>query len=293
MGKFIGFIITKIGTLGLALWIFWIGWAHLGPRLPEVGKARQGLAESAMLQVAEDIRTGRGGAREAALLPFAGDPSGYLTDTVRLTVEESGVLDLRDRTLMEKIRTGMNMRQPSCGVLSNAVARGARMGAPFVLFGRAERFESTGKGAWLDLTLTLADVAAEKPVMEKHYVFSTAKEKAAGSSSGMTESASVAGGGENMGTKTQVRRWLGWAVLVLALPIFTIGFIRGLVGKASNNVNAFTLATYTLLGTVLACLIARPSLSGWGGWLALLAAVLVSCLYNYRVMTYALKLETE
>ena len=283
-------MVVRLATFGAALWVFWTAWGYLGPRLPEVGAMRRRLAETVLAPLAEDIRTGRGAVKEAVLLPLAGDPSGYLTERVRSAVETSGVLDLRDRTPAEKLWHGLELRQEGCGALSNALARGAARGARAVLFGSVERFEATAKGAWMDVELVLADTADGRVVWRKRYGAPLA---ASAAKPGAADEADEADGvGEGDPTRGLVRRWLCWVALVLALPMFTIGFLRVMVRQESNRVNAFTLAAYTLLGAVLVVLVARPPLAGWG-WVALPVAALLAGLYTYRVMTYALKLETE
>jgi hypothetical protein len=84
---------------------------------------------------------------------------------------------------------------------------------------------------------------------------------------------------------------LAWAVLVLLLPVFSITFIRTMVRKSSNRINAFVLAIYTAVDAILAWLMVGASLVGGGAIVAFVGGVAVAAAYNVFVMTFALRLE--
>jgi FtsH-binding integral membrane protein len=88
-----------------------------------------------------------------------------------------------------------------------------------------------------------------------------------------------------------VQRFLGWLVLVLLLPVFTISFIRAMVRKESNRANAFTLAIYTGVDALLAFLLLGASFASWLAVLLFLVVVGVAFAYNVFIMSFALKLE--
>ncbi len=272
---------TSIGSVSLAMWLFWLGWTHLGPRKPDVGPLRQQVAEQVIPQAVEDIRLGRQEVRSAALLHLANDPSDFVTDRLRAAIEAAGVLDLRDRTFTAKVRNVLRLRHPAYGDLESALARAKSLGVDAVLFGRVERFESSPKGAQFDLDLTLATVANGQVVFTKRY----SKDMA----TGLLSHPAVQ---EQMRAVRPSQRFLAWVVIVLLLPVFTIAFIRAMVRKESNRVNAFTLTVYTVVDTLLAYLLLGAALTGWLSVLLFIIAVGAALAYNYKVMNFALKLET-
>ena len=272
---------SSIGSIGLALWLFGLGWVHLGPRKPEVGPMRRQVAEQVVPQAVEDIRLGRQEVRGAALLHLSNDPSDFVTDLLRDSIEKAGVLDLPDRSFLEKARNLLRLRQPFYDDLDSAVARGKSLGAAAVLFGRVERFESGPKGAQFDLDLTLASVDDGKVVFTKRYSRDIAP--------GLFSNPVVQ---EQMQAIKPARRFLGWVVIVLLLPVFSIAFIRAMVRKESNRVNAFTLTVYTVVDALLAYLLLGVALTGWLSVLLFIVAVGAALAYNFRVMNFALRLET-
>jgi hypothetical protein len=229
----------------------------------------------------EDVRTGRQTIRNATLLHFANDPSDYITERFRTSLEGSGVLDLRDWTFMEKVRTVLRLRQPSYGDIDAALAKGRSLGAETVLFGHVERFESGPGGAHLELDLTLVTVADGTVVFNKRY--------GKDSATGLLSNAAVQ---EQMRSVRPSQRFLSWVVLVLLLPVFTIAFIRAMVRKESNRVNAFTLSVYTAVDALLAYLLLGAALTGWFSVLLFIIAVGAALAYNFYIMNFALKLES-
>ena len=89
------------------------------------------------------------------------------------------------------------------------------------------------------------------------------------------------------------QRVLGWLVIVpLLWTVFTITFIRAMVRKESNRVNAFTLTVYAVVDALLAYLLLGAALTGWLSVLLFIVAVGAALAYNFRVMNFALRLET-
>ena len=84
---------------------------------------------------------------------------------------------------------------------------------------------------------------------------------------------------------------LGLALAVLLLPVMTISFIRTMVAKRSNRVNAFTLGVYTAIDMILAYFMVGASLETAVSAVLFTGASLLSLIYNMTVMNYAVKLE--
>ena len=274
-------ILSRIGTISLALYIAWQAWDYLGPRKPEIGPVRKQVADQLIPAIVEDLRTSRQSIRSAVLLHLTNDTTDYVSDQLRLGIEQAGILDLHDRTLSEKVRTALRLKHPSYGRTDEAIAAGRSRNAPAVVFGTIHSFESYPDGAKIDLEIRLADVAKGQTIFDRRY----SKDVTTSVFSGSVVK-------EHVGRVGAAQRFLGWVVLVLLLPVFTIGFIRAMVRKDSNRANAFALAVYTAVDAVLAYLLVGADFSSWLSILIFLIAVGVAFGYNVTVMSFAMKLET-
>jgi hypothetical protein len=175
----------------------------------------------------------------------------------------------------------MNVERPSYPSADEAVARGRELGTQGVLFGTIHAFESYSSGAKIDVEVNLADVSTGKNVFSKRYSL-----ESGGNSS------VVAGVQETTRSFPWFQRLLGWLILVLLLPVFTLGFIRTMIRKGCNKTNFFVLSVYTVADVVLAWLLVGAVLNSWWTVLPFIFAVAAAFAYNVRIMTFALKLET-
>lgn len=78
---------------------------------------------------------------------------------------------------------------------------------------------------------------------------------------------------------------------ILMLPVVTISFIRTMVSKRSNGVNAFTLGIYTAIDFILSYFVVGPKFDSTMKAVAFIGMGIFSLMYNFMVMNYALKLE--
>jgi len=273
-------LLSRAGTIGLVGYIAWTAWSYLGPRKPEIGPVRRAFADTLIPTIVDDLRDSRGDIRQAALLHFENDPTDYFTNQFRTAVEHSGILDLRDRTVGEKLTDIANMRHRTYGQLKAALARGRELGVPAVLFGTIHTFEARRGGAAIDVEVHLAEVPTGKLVFSRRY------QKEAGP-------ADLAAANIEQKAKSfpWFQRLFGWLIAVLLLPVFTISFIRAMVRKESNKTNAFVLGIYTLVDALLAYLLVGAALSSWFTILVFILAVAAAFAYNIRIMTFALRLE--
>jgi len=273
--------VSRLGAATMLVGLGWLGWQNLGPQKPQVGEVRRRLADSLMPQIVEDIRLGRGDLRNVALLHLENDPSDYLTESLRAALERSGVLNLRDRTFAEKLRALLNIREHGHGQASEAIARGRKLGADGVIFGRVHTFELQAGEPVLDLEVALANVPSGRVVFSRRY---QPRATFAGTLGQVV--------GRSLGRVEWFKRALAWAVIVLLLPIFTIGFIRAMVRAGSNRRNAFTLAIYTIVDAFVAFLLVGGSLHSWFATLVFATAVVLAFFYNVRIVAFAVKLES-
>ena len=274
-------LLTGLGTAALVFYLAWQGWSHFGPRKPELGPVRRQLVDEVMPQVVGDLRLARKDLRSAVLFHLMNDPTDYVSDRLRAQIEETGVLDLRDRSLSEKVKKALKLRLTSVGDLDAAVQASQSLGAEGLLFGQVNVLESYPGGAKLDLQIVLGKIEGREILFDRRYtkeLTSTALNPAAGQ--------------DEVRKIGSVQRFMGWVLMVLLLPVFSIGFIRAMVRKESNRANAATLAIYTAVDAVLAFLMVGASLTSWLSALVFLVLVGVALGYNVFIMTFALRLET-
>lgn len=274
-------LIPKIGTLLLAGHIAWMGWSNLGPRKPEIGPIRQELADQAVSEITESLRLNRGDVRDAILLHFDNDATDHFTSALRSVIEQRGVLELRNRQFMEKVRNRLSLRQPVCNSIDEAAQAAGSANAQAALFGALRSFESYPDGAKIDVEYKL--VAHDGKV-----VFASDYQKEMSNASLVPEILQ-----ETVGAIPWFSRGLAWLLAVLLLPVFTISFIRTMVRKRSNRANAFVLSIYTLADAILAYLLVGAALSGFWPVFFFLLAVAAAFAYNVRIMTFALRLEED
>lgn len=275
-------ILSKTGTVGLILYLGWLCWANLGPQKPEIGPIRRELADRLIPGIVEDIRNEKGDIHQTAFLHFGNDPTNYLTDNLRSTIEQNGVLDLYDQTFMEKLRDVLNLRQPSFSETEDAIEAGQKLGVQSVLYGNIFTFESYPGGVLIDIEVKLTDISTGEVVFTERY--STEASRSEFVSAEFQELT---------GSYPWFQRLFGWLIAVLLLPVFTIGFIRAMVRKKSNQTNAFVLAIYTLVDALLAWLLVGAVLNTWLTVVVFIVAIAAAFLYNVRIMTFALRLEDE
>lgn len=272
--------LSRLGTVVLVGYVAWLAWERLGPHKPEIGPVRRELANKIIPAIVDDLRNSRKDIRYVALPHFENDPTDYFTSRLRTVVEQSGALDLRDRTFGEKIADVVNVRHRSYGSLSAAVSRGRDLNVRGVIFGTIHSFETRCGGADIDVEVHLADVDPAQAVFSKRYDKDVSPTVLLVS---------------NIEAKAKSFPWfqrlLGWLVAVLLLPVFTISSIRTMVRKGSNRANAFVLGIYTLVDASLAFLLVGAALSSRFSVVIFILAVVAAFVYNVRIMTFALRLE--
>jgi len=278
--RLVNSLVTRFGTLALAGYIAWSGWTCVKPEKPQLSTIRRDLADNVISTVVEDVRRSRGDIRQAVLLHFANDPTDHLTNGLRRAIEQSGILDLRDRTIPEKVRNLLNLRHPSLPSPDAMIEWGKHAGVAGVLYGVVYACESYPGGAKVDVEVHLADVAAARNIFSKRYQIETP-----------SNSALVAAVEGKARMFPWFQRIFGWLLAVLLLPVFTINFMRAMLRQRSNRANAFVLTIYTLADALLAWLLVGAALNSWWTASMFLLAVGVAFAYNVWIMTFALRLE--
>ena len=276
-------LIRKFGTLILLAWLLYLGWQHLGPEQPAFNTPRHRLADKAIVEVTEDLRQKRGKGKDVIIFQFTNDHSGYITDQLRDSLLQTGALNPRGRSLWKKLSRKLNLGtgQEQAESRSAAMAAAKSTGAEGALLGSIGKFESSPDAAFLELTYELVDVRTGATACKGEY-------NSDSNSSALPDAVQKV-----VEENPWITRGLTWLLLMLALPVFTIRFIRELVARRSNRINLFVLAIYTAIDGLLAVLLIGVTLStGWGA-LAFLLLLAIAFAYNARIMTYALGSETD
>ena len=272
-------VLRLAGVVGFLCNLAVVGWRELGPRKPQPNPLRRELAEALLPRLVADLRGQRTNAAAAVLLHFAGDTTDYLSDRLRQLLGESGVLELTVPTLDETLQRRLNLPVTSPANLDAAVARARGLGAPAVLFGTVKQFDGTPEGGRLVLEVTLADIGTKGGLFQRTYE----QEWQPTTPTPALADAPIA-------RAPLVSRLLGWALLVLLLPVFSFGFLRSTVRRKTNRANLGVLVLYTAVAAGLAALlVVTPTGAGPALLLALLTALALA--YHLWIMTVALRLE--
>ncbi len=215
---------SRSGGLLLIIFMAWQAWDYFGPHKPEIGPSQKQMADQLIPQIVEDIHQAKQNVRSAALLHLANDPSDYVTDQMRINIERSGIFDLQDRTLGEKIRNAFRLRHPEIASLTDAVAEGKNRGVDSVAFGTIHKLESVSGTTKIDLELTLADTRTGQPLFTRRYTRDITG-----------TILSLTGVHEQVGRFGWFQRMLAWVLIVVLLPVFTIAFIRTTVARSPTR----------------------------------------------------------
>ena len=290
-------VIPAIGTIFFVLYVAYLVWASLGPQKPVPDQKRQAAAMTVAKNITEEIREQRGSICTVTLLHFANDPSDFFTNSLRDRLDSTGVLNLEDRPFMEKVRNKLNLRNYGYRSTKAAFDAVSDKNVQGILWGMLEQYESTKSGVILKGTWQLLDCQSKTIVCEGTINYDTSKKS--------TESLvrTIDKTKEALDRELSIFssaasaipwyiRLLGFVQTVLLLPILTISFIRTMVAKRSNKVNAFMLTTYTVIGMILAFLMVGGMFASFGSVLGFLIASGCAFVYNYYIMCYALRLES-
>lgn len=284
--SFLGWL-TVLASIAVTLWI------NLGPEKPVPDKARQQTGEKVISQTVNDIREKRGEIKEIILLHFANDPSDFFTDTLRKKLNASGILYVQEPFFTEKLRKKLNLKIDGCDTKLAALKVAENEKADGVLWGKIERFESFEEGVILKGSWQLLNLKNGETVCEGIIDVDTSRKVPAKIEKEIKE---IKDQLKPLEETAQIFPWyirfLIFALVILLLPILTITFLRTMVAKRSNGVNAFVLGVYTLIGTILSFFMIGAAFDNIWHVVLFLAGMIFAFLYNVSMMKFALKLES-
>ncbi len=283
-------IVPAIANIVFVLYMCYLAWICLGPTKPVLDAARMRVADKMVTQMVEDIRNHRGDVRSAELLHFANDPTDYFSNALRHQLVTNGILDVPDRSMWSKLCARLNLREDTCDTIHEALEEVDPDDVDGVLWGKLDRFETFNGGVLLNGEWYLLDAKAGSVL----YSGTLAMDTTSPLKQAIADATKMDGG--LLESTAHLIPWyirlLGFILSTLLLPIVTIAFIRTMVAKRSNKVNAFLLGTYTAIDAILAFfMIGGAFVNGWTTML-FLAATAFAFIYNLILMNFALKLES-
>lgn len=291
--SFFSRFLPALGSLSFVIYLVYIGWMALGPQKPEADSARRKAADTAVKKIVEDIRSNRGDVSRVIMLHFYNDPTDYFSNSLRDSINRTGVLNLDDSYFSEKFRNMVNMRNQGTASCEEALKAVEGENVQAVLWGNLERFESSGRKARLIGNWQLVDIKSKQVVCEGKINEDDITPKAnalLGLFNGQ-DAENALPEESSKGIPLYVRI-LVFVLIGLLLPVLTFSFLRNMVVKRSNRLNAFLLGLYTVCDAILAFLMIGAAFTS--GWMIVLftLAVALAFLYNMMMMSFALKLES-
>ncbi len=281
-------IFSKGGGVVFIFALLGLGWNLLGPTKPHVDDNRRNVADVVIAKVLEGVREKRGAIRDVALLHLVNDPTDYLTLSLRRQLRGSGILNLEDTPFREKWNNLLSLHNKGVYSFDEAVEYGKVNNLDGVLVGKIECFESFKNGARLIIALQMVDVKAGEVSFSLQFDEDSTRHIATRMKDSVELSIDVQ-------DRLRIIPWY-WRILLfvlvtLLLPIITITFIRAMVAKRSNSVNALVLGVYTVLDAIFAFFMIGGSFDSFGLVVLFLGTTGLAFFYNYLLMIFALRLE--
>ena len=289
--------VPTIASIVFVIYVSYLGWMSLAPQKPIPDPERQRLANVAVTKIVNQLQTGRNNIRHTILLHFENDPSDYFTNRLRSQLDATGILNLEDRSFLEKLRNKLNLRNVGCASLAEALKSTKNSDVQGVLWGTLSHFETSESGTVVKGYWQLAEIKTGKIVCAAEInedTSSSAKAELAKELNALKES--IHRNTSFISQTAQMIPWyirfLGFVLLVLLLPVITIVFIRTMVSKRSNKINAFMLSIYTVIDAIFAFFMVGGGFYSGSAVILFLVASGLALTYNYILMNFALKLES-
>lgn len=283
-----------IGSILFLIYVSYLGWMCLGPQKPAPDVQRQKIADVAVQKMTEEIRDKRENIRNVVLLHFHNDPTDYISDSLRNSLNATGILTLTDTSFEEKLSKKLNLRCKDFSSSKEVQEAIANHDVQGVLWGKIDIFESHSTGAVLKGEWFLDEKGTGRRIASGviHEDSSSPLKKTVA-----TVIDNVKENNEDLESATLMLPWyirfLGFILLVMLLPIVTISFIRTMVAKGSNKINAFLLSIYTTIDAIFAFFMVGGSFLNFGPVIFFLLALAIAFFYNVQIMSFALRLEKK
>ena len=271
-------------------------WHWLTPETLPLATSRKEAADNAVKTMMEDIRANRGDAKTAVLLHFDNDPTNYVSNSLRKEILSTGILDLEDVPLADRIRAKLHLRIPTCPTLEEATEAASRSGADLVIWGQLTAFETTADdAAVINGQYHLIDAKTMQPIFtgtisakQPETVAETAQDTQVTSIVEQTAAPSVS---TNEATVPLYARILAFLFIAILLPMITFPFFRSTAARRSNQANAVVLTLYAAIGAILAFLMIGGSFATPALTALFFIAFIVNITYDLAMLSFATRLE--
>ena len=265
---------------------------------PEIDNTRKEAVIMGVSQMVTDIRSNAKDSdpKTIAVAHFAYDPSDYVTEHVREALDRQGRFQVVKRPIWDRFCRLVGRINDGAATREQAIKNAGGDGVEGILWGRVGRLENEQGGATFTGDYELFDLRSGRPTYSGKIHTSTSPARL-GSQLGFPGAAPAEeaepradDGRDAYGIPWHVRLLL-FLVVMLLLPVMTIAFIRTMVAKKSNGVNAFVLGIYTSVDLILAFFAVGGSLSSAFSVALFALASIVAFLYNVKIMSFAVRLE--
>ena len=295
---FLLWCLARVGVIVVAAICLWLVGREFMTPLPEVDDARRKAADQGIDRMVAELRANAADLHHVELMHFENDPSGYVSETLRGKLMKQGGLSVRKPRMCDKIAKLFGVVNDGCAVRSEVVKTARAGTADAVIWGRVDRLENERGGATFTGDYELYDLKRNRVAYQGRIATSTVPDKKMPLDDAKRTVAADAflpdgsSGVAVLGLPVHLR-FLWFVVVTLLLPVFTIAFVRAMVAKKSNCVNALMLGIYTVVDLVFAFFMIGGRFSGFFSVLLFMAAGTVALIYNVALMSFALRLESE
>ena len=271
-------------------------WYWLTPEPLPLAASRKEAADAAVKIMVEDIRVNRGAAKSAVLLHFDNDPTNYVSNALRKEILSTGILDLEEIPLIDRIRAKLHLRIPTFATLEEATNATAKAETDLVIWGQLTAFETTDSdSAVINGQYHLIDAQTMQPIFTG--TISTMKQEVAtetvsdAQAVAVVEQATEPTVSANEATIPLYARILAFVFIAILLPMITFPFFRSTAARRSNQANAVVLVLYAAIGGILAFLMiggsfATPTLTA-----LFFIAFIANAIYDLAMLSFATRLE--
>jgi len=271
-------------------------WYWLTPDPLPLAVSRKEAADAAVKTMLADIRANRGAAKSAVLLHFDNDPTDYVSNALRKEILSTGILDLKEIPLADRIRAKLHLRIPTYATLEEATNATAQADTDLVIWGQLTAFETTdGDSAVINGQYHLIDAQTMQPLFTG--TISTAKQEAAAEAAPETQAVAVVeqtaepAVSAHEATVPLYARILAFVFIAILLPMITFPFFRSTAAKRSNQANAVVLALYAAIGGILAFLMIGGSFATPALTALFFIAFIANVIYDLAMLSFATRLE--
>jgi hypothetical protein len=272
--------LAHLGSVALVFLALWQIWDVFSPKQPELPYLRKQVADQTIGRIVSDLpRVAT--IKTVVVLPFANDPTGYVTSQIHDRLQASGRFQVIDDTLWQKIQKEVGIEGKPVSTLPDALDVGRKTGTDAAIFGEVRTFEMTETVGTIDLFVRMVDLRNELVLYAMRYQDS------------MTASPlSISYVASRISDSSLPRRVVIGFLFILLLPWLTIQAMVIVLKRQSNGANAGLILVYTLADALVIYVLMGFNLDDWLSTLTILISIGLAALYSIVVANYVAGLET-